>query len=219
MRLFMAVKEQMKLVLIGATGATGLCFLTQALDRGHHVTALARTPEKLGAHRSRERLTVVQGDVLRGDGALHEAIAGNEAVIIALGGDGLGPQTTRQEGTRRVVEVMREERVRRLLVISSLGAGDSATLSMLGASGLVFVKTVIRHAIADHTAQEKIVIGSDLDWTILRPAGLSSEPLKLRARIDGQGKMSVPRAEVALLGLDLLERDGALQEILPVKGG
>ena len=39
--------EKFKLVIFGATGRTGKEVVKQALERGHHVTAVVRTPEKL----------------------------------------------------------------------------------------------------------------------------------------------------------------------------
>ena len=37
----------MKLVILGATGGTGLEVIRRAIERGHDVTALVRSPEKL----------------------------------------------------------------------------------------------------------------------------------------------------------------------------
>ena len=39
--------RKLKLVVFGATGRTGKEVLKQALQKGHHVTAVVRTPEKL----------------------------------------------------------------------------------------------------------------------------------------------------------------------------
>lgn len=39
--------KKLKLVVFGATGRTGKEVVKQALDKGHHVTAIVRTPEKL----------------------------------------------------------------------------------------------------------------------------------------------------------------------------
>lgn len=40
-------QRKFKLVIFGATGRTGKEVVKQALERGHHVTAVVRTPEKL----------------------------------------------------------------------------------------------------------------------------------------------------------------------------
>ena len=39
--------KKLKLVVFGATGRTGKEVVKQALKKGHHVTAVVRTPEKL----------------------------------------------------------------------------------------------------------------------------------------------------------------------------
>ncbi len=49
----------MRLFILGATGGTGKHLVDLALQRGHHVTAFVRSPQKLPRH---ERLTIVEGD-------------------------------------------------------------------------------------------------------------------------------------------------------------
>src|SRR6266487_2410836 len=53
--------SSMKLAIFGAAGRTGIPLVQQALEEGHEVVALVRTPAKLSI--GDERLTVVQGDV------------------------------------------------------------------------------------------------------------------------------------------------------------
>ncbi len=72
----------MKFVVLGATGATGLEIVKQALERGHSVTALVRSPERLNG--VSQRIAVIQGDLL--DSAeLARGIAGHDAVLSAFG--------------------------------------------------------------------------------------------------------------------------------------
>ena len=51
----------MNLLALGATGFTGKELLVQALDQGHSVTALVRSPEKLDVEN--ERLDIRVGSV------------------------------------------------------------------------------------------------------------------------------------------------------------
>ncbi len=51
----------MKLVVLGATGGTGVEIVRQAVERGHLVTALVRSPDRLRVFR--DRITVVPGSV------------------------------------------------------------------------------------------------------------------------------------------------------------
>jgi uncharacterized protein YbjT (DUF2867 family) len=52
----------MKLVVLGATGGTGLEIVRQAIEHGHEVTAFVRSPAPLMPFR--DRIAVVQGDLL-----------------------------------------------------------------------------------------------------------------------------------------------------------
>jgi len=61
----------MKLVVLGATGGTGLEIVSQAMERGHSVTAFVRSPERL--KKFGDRITVIRGDVLQ-DAELARAI-------------------------------------------------------------------------------------------------------------------------------------------------
>lgn len=60
----------MQILLLGATGRTGLQVLKESLTRNHKVTALARSPEALEAgippdHPNRSSLTIITGSPLR----------------------------------------------------------------------------------------------------------------------------------------------------------
>ena len=70
----------MKIAIIGATGFVGSGILTEALDRGHEVTAIERNPEKLPDHAG---LTPIKADVAERD-KLMSAIAGHDVVISAF---------------------------------------------------------------------------------------------------------------------------------------
>src|SRR6266567_8866461 len=72
----------MKVVVLGATGGTGLEIVRQAIERGHTVTALVRSPDRL--KQFRDRITIKQGDLLN-SADLERAIQGQDAVVSAFG--------------------------------------------------------------------------------------------------------------------------------------
>ena len=72
----------MKILIFGATGATGKLIVEQALSVGHEVVAFVRNPAKL-THKH-PKLTVVRGDVLDAK-QVENAIAGQDVVVSALG--------------------------------------------------------------------------------------------------------------------------------------
>ena len=61
----------------------GSRIVREALDRGHAVTGIGRTPANITERH--ERLTVVQGDVTDTDSVI-ELVAGHDVVISAVGG-------------------------------------------------------------------------------------------------------------------------------------
>jgi uncharacterized protein len=70
----------MKIALIGATGNGGSRILAELSRRGHHVTAIARYPEKLPALSGVTPLQADAGDVA----GLARAIKGRDAVISSV---------------------------------------------------------------------------------------------------------------------------------------
>ena len=72
----------MKLLILGATGATGLQVVTQAVERGHTVTAFVRNTGPL--ERFGDRITVVRGNLLD-PAELAGVLAGQEAILSAFG--------------------------------------------------------------------------------------------------------------------------------------
>src|SRR3954466_6036852 len=72
----------MKLLILGATGATGLEIVRQSIERGHSVTAFVRSPERLKPFR--DRIAIQQGDLLNSD-ELEKVIQGHDAVVSGFG--------------------------------------------------------------------------------------------------------------------------------------
>ena len=182
----------MNVIVFGATGKTGLHVCRTALDLGNKATAFTRSPHKVEGH---PNLQVARGDVM--DAALvTAAIEGHDAVIVALGSNGLRDRQTLSAGTKSVVEGMIRNAVERLVVLSAAGAGDSwGQVSPL--SKLLF-RTLLRNILADHETQEAIVRASSLDWTIVRAAVLKDDPASGRIVATNSGKVGhIGRADVA----------------------
>ncbi|SLI45430.1 NAD-dependent epimerase/dehydratase [Mycobacteroides abscessus subsp. abscessus] len=101
------------------------------------------------------------------------AVDGSDAVIVALGaGRAAG---VRETGTRTAVEAMRATGVRRLVCLSTLGAGESRANLNFVWKYLMF-GLLLRAAYADHQRQEEVVRGSGLDWTLIRPSAYTDGP-------------------------------------------
>jgi putative NADH-flavin reductase len=161
----------MRILLIGATGGTGREIVKQALERGHDVVALTRKPSKIKAQH--ERLRVVRGNVMD-PASLETAIQSCDAVVCALGHKRyLGPSKTLSEGTRNVVRAMEKHGVKRLVVETALGVGNS--VGRLGVYYTFFtIPFILPFYWYDKERQERVVRESGLEWVIARPGQLTS---------------------------------------------
>src|SRR5438128_1785585 len=82
-----------RLLVLGATGGTGRHIVRQALNEGHHVTAVSRHPGKLGIQH--QRLKAVPADLGDDPSSAMRVVPGHDAVICALGrGAGLAGLTS-----------------------------------------------------------------------------------------------------------------------------
>src|SRR5690606_17647351 len=119
-----------------------------------------------------EPIKVFTGDFSDLD-TVKSTIAGQDAVVCTLGARELYKNSgVRTMATRVIIQAMKEMGVKRLLVMSSMGIGESWNNLPLF-SKLLF-KLVMPAARQDHEAQEAVVKSSGLDWTIIRPSGLTN---------------------------------------------
>ena len=128
-------------------------------------------------------------------------------VIVALGGKtkDVGP-TMLQEGTANIVAACQANGIKRIAVVSTIGAGDSMDQASWGFK--LLMNTVMKTVMEDKNKQEALFApggpGSDLEFCIIRPGGLKSEePSGVVNVIDGEAG-PISRADVAAFLLDAI---------------
>lgn len=196
----------MKIVIFGASGKTGTLLTQLALDEGHQVTAYVRRPDSLRLQSP--NLKVIAGN-LNDVAKLKLAIAGSDAVLSTLGGSSLTKHSPEIiDGINHIITTMGKEGVNRLIYLSSMGAGESR--KMMGILIRFFIAGImLRVPLADHTANEQSIIKSNLQWTVVRPAGLTNGPKTGRLKHGSKiavlkGTPQVSRANVASFMLQQL---------------
>lgn len=160
---------------MGAAGGTGAHLVAQALAAGHHVTALARHPERITTRH--ERLRVLRADALD-RATIDAALPGHTAVLSALGATTRARTEVYSQGTANLRRSMTAAGVRRLVCLSS-GALDPGT-GTPPAQRLVtrlIIQPLHRHAYADMRRMEDDLATADhLDWTVVRAPMLTDGP-------------------------------------------
>jgi hypothetical protein len=99
-----------------------------------------------------------------------------DGVIVALGGktSDVG-ETMLRDGTKNIISAMKSKGVKRLAVVTSIGAGDSENQAPFFFKVLMW--TAMKKIFEDKNAQEEVVTKSGLEYCIVRPGGLTVEPV------------------------------------------
>jgi putative NADH-flavin reductase len=195
----------MRVAIFGATGGTGVQLTGQALQRGHHVVALARRPETLGIRHP--RLSIVAGDVTV-PGAADPVVAGAGVVLSALGiGYRRHATTLYSAGTANILAAMGRANVARLLVVSTSSLtipGPERFTEWLVARFLLH--PLLRRPYADMLLMERLLRQSAADWTLVRAARLTNGKPRGAWRVAEENKLSggwsISRADLASYLLD-----------------
>ena len=191
----------MQITILAASGGTGRELTRQALDRGHAVIAIARTPARIAVADS-AWLTRIAADV-RDPDSIKAALQGSQVVLSGLGVAGGDPPGTLTAGARAVTSAHPD----RIIWLGAIGTGPSAQ------AGGLLVRTMFRAMAAK--LDDKVTA----DDTVLRAGGtvfhagpLTDGPLSPTRRAVGldayPGRLfpaKVSRATVAAAMLDEAE--------------
>lgn len=189
----------MKVVIFGATGQTGRLLTERAVFAGHEVTAFARDPARADLRGGSVR--VVRGDVLDA-ASVEQAVAGQEAVLSALGTATRRSPPVLPEGIRHILDAMEKHGVRRIIVVSAAGALHEPAGSLVGNLGLSLARAVIPGVYTEHRAMLEELRTRNLDWIAVRPVILTNGPWTGRYRVVFEG---IPRGGYRLSRADVAD--------------
>jgi putative NADH-flavin reductase len=170
--------KPLNIIVFGANGPTGRLLAERALREGHTVSAFTRHPQTFSLRHDRVR--IVHGDVFD-PGSVDAAVAGQDAVLSSLGVPySRKPITVFSQGTAHIIEAMQRHGVRRLVCVTS----SAVEPRVAPPGGFMFTKVlqpfftgvVGKTLYADLRRMEALVMGSGLDWTVVRPSGLFASP-------------------------------------------
>lgn len=149
--------NKMKVALIGASGMAGSSILHELVERGHQITAIVRSPEKIAQHTQVEARQANINDTAQ----LTPLIKGLDAVISAV------HFTDTQ--IENLLSALKQAAVPRFLMVG--GAGG---LTLTSGKRLVddpkFPEQVKPEALAGIAILDILRQQSDLNWTVLSPS-------------------------------------------------
>ncbi|MGY1734779.1 NAD(P)-dependent oxidoreductase [Geodermatophilus sp. SYSU D00684] len=193
----------MRIVVFGAAGGVGRHAVRLAAERGHTVVAVARRATGLPG------VVECPGDV-RDAALVGGAVRGADAVLWCVGVTRSSGGDVGRTALPGVVAAMRAAGVRRFVGISGAGAdlpGDRKGRGARLVSGLTH--RLARDVVEDKEGEYRVLAGSDLDWTQVRPPRLAERPGTGRYRLttEAPGLRAAPlaKADAALALVELAE--------------
>jgi uncharacterized protein YbjT (DUF2867 family) len=197
-----------KILVFGGNRGTGLEVCRILAARGEAVTACVR-PAADATELERLGVTLCRGDIL--DAGSVAAVLGNgtwRAIIDTVGGRRGEPRPD-NVGTRHLVDAARAAGVRRFIFVTAIGCGDSR--GAVGPRVIEFLGAVLD----EKTLGEDYLLASGLDWTILRPGGMTHDPASGTAiKTEDRSAMGViNRADLARLVVDCLDDPATIGRI------
>jgi uncharacterized protein YbjT (DUF2867 family) len=211
-----------RILLLGATGRTGNEVLQLALNQGFHINALVRDGNKISIEDG--RLQVFEGDT-RIPRDLNFAVDGCQAVVSCLNISRKSdfpwsslrtPHDFLSMTMKNLVKVCQEKEIKRLVFTSAWGVGDSRP-SIPGWFAWLIDNSNLSAAYLEHERQEALVRSSGLDWTIVRPVGLtnSQKPKAAKVILDGNKKpsLTISRKSTAQFLIDIVDNKNFIHTI------
>ena len=207
-----------RLAVTGASGKTGWRVVDEALQRGLPVRAIVRPhsvlPPSLAKAEQQGDLEVKRLELQTAE-ALHHALSGCTALVIATGArpsiNLAGPLQVDAFGVRAQLSACKAVGLQRVVLVSSLCAGRWR--HPLNFFGLILVWKRLG---------ERWLETSGLDWTVVRPGGLSEDDSRsgqegiVFSAADEQQSSSIPRRLVAQVCLDALAEPAASGRIIEI---
>ncbi|QMW67639.1 NAD(P)H-binding protein [Mumia sp. ZJ1417] len=204
----------MKVAIAGGHGKIALLLTRKLADAGHEVVGLIRKPEHA------DDVTAAGGSPVLVDlesasaTQVADALGGADAAVFAAGaGSGSGVErkwTVDRDGAVLLAAAAQLVGAYRFVVVSSMGAGQGDASS----------DDVFQVYLAAKGEADDAVRASALDWTIVRPGGLTDDPGTGRVTVgDSVGRGSIPRADVAEVIAVALETPSTVRTTFEVVGG
>jgi putative NADH-flavin reductase len=158
----------MNIAIIGATGFVGSAVLTEALNRGFEITAIARDTSKITV--KSEKLTLVNADIYDTE-ALAKVLKGHDAVVNAFNAGWTNPKLYDDfiKGSESIQQAVKLAGVKRLLIVGGAGSLDISPGVQLVDSPQ-FPAEWKTGASAARDYLNTIKNEYELDWTFLSPA-------------------------------------------------
>jgi putative NADH-flavin reductase len=217
--------NEKKILILGSTGRTGKYLLAEALVKGFAVNVLVRDAKKITI--SSEKLRVFEGNPSNKED-LAKALQGCTHVLSALNISRNSdfpwaklrtPKDFLEKTIQNLIDLSKTNPFENIMVISAWGVSETRKDIPFWFRWTIGFSN-IKYGYLGHEQQEKLLQTSDLNYTIIRPVGLtnSDKPKPIIVTKDNVPKpnLLISRKNVANFMLDVLEKEAFFREVISI---
>ncbi|HEY2581959.1 MAG TPA: NAD(P)-binding oxidoreductase [Mucilaginibacter sp.] len=211
----------MRILILGATGRTGRFLVEETLKRGFNINVLVRDKNKIDA--SSNLISVFEG-IPTDKEALTNAMRGCDSVMSALNISRTSdfpwaklrtPKSFLSDTMKNIIEATKKVSLERIIITTAWGVAETKKDVPAWFRWLIDHSN-IGYPYRDHELQEELLKNSTLNWTIVRPVGLTNS-LKEKCiivTVDNSPKptLTIGRQSVARFMINALQNNLYLKE-------
>ena len=207
-------KNREIIVVAGATGRTGRLIVEELLNRGYQVRAMVRSASQTSSLQ-REGVKLVEGDLTSPE-SLKKIMDGAHFLISAIGSKKPFNKEENNRvdnmGNQNLTKAALTKGVRHMVVISSIGVGNSRYAISF------FFRLLMTPVLRMKEKSEEFIRTCGISYTIIRPGGLVDKDLPGKTVFGEGGKISgsVSRKEIARVCADALTNPAMKNRTLEV---
>ncbi|WEV53827.1 SDR family oxidoreductase [Leuconostocaceae bacterium ESL0723] len=206
-----------KVMVIGAHGHVGRILVPKLADAGHDVVASFRDVEQFSTVEHLDHVECRKFNALDDEETMVSSFKNSEAdaIVFTAGAGGASDKLTvgiDLDGAVKTMDAAKKAGIKRYVMVSAAGADDPTTWENSG----LYVYYVMKHY------ADRILRGTDLDYTIVRPTLLSNDAETSHVSTDfnlGEGGYSIPRADVANFVTAVIDQPKTFGKIYPITSG
>ena len=215
----------MRILLLGATKGLGKEILKEALSLGFEINCLVRNAKKFPIEQNNIR--VFEGDATSSID-LENAVQDSKIIISTLNvmrknlfpwSNITNDKNTISKSSKNIIDISKRKKIKHLISISAWGVNESLDHIPIWFK-LLIKNSNLKYPYIDHGKSEKLLLNSNLNWTILRPSALvnflNNHQVKESISLKNKPSLIISRKSLAKFIINIVDKKNYYNKIVTV---
>ena len=215
----------MRILLLGATKGLGKEILKEAIGLGFEINCLVRNTKKFPVEQNNIR--VFEGDATSSID-LENAVQDSKIIISTLNvmrknlfpwSNITNDKNTISKSSKNIIKISKRKKIKHLISVSAWGVNESLDHIPIWFK-LLIKNSNLKYPYIDHGKSEKLLVNSNLNWTILRPSALvnflNNHQVKESISLKNKPSLIISRKSLAKFIINIVDKKNYYNKIVTV---